>query len=83
MFHVKRPQGESSDHTCVGIVEPQDVAIAYPNIPSNIAIANAIASFATGCRTLTGGGDYYICPHEKIFSYYLPPGNECLRRQLP
>ncbi len=25
MFHVKRPQGECSDHTCMGIAEPQDV----------------------------------------------------------
>jgi len=25
MFHVKRPQGECSAHTCMGIAEPQDV----------------------------------------------------------
>ncbi len=25
MFHVKHPQGECSDHTCMGIAEPQDV----------------------------------------------------------
>lgn len=25
LFHVKRPQGECSDHTCMGIAEPQDV----------------------------------------------------------
>ncbi len=25
VFHVKRPQGECSDHTCMGIAEPQDV----------------------------------------------------------
>ena len=25
MFHVKHTQGESSDHTCVGIAEPKYV----------------------------------------------------------
>jgi len=25
VFHVKRPQGECSAHTCMGIAEPQDV----------------------------------------------------------
>lgn len=25
MFHVERPQGECSAHTCMGIAEPQDV----------------------------------------------------------
>ena len=27
VFHVKRPQGECSAHTCMGIAEPQDVGL--------------------------------------------------------
>ena len=35
MFHVERPQGECSAHTCMGIAEPQDVGLwrsQRPNI---------------------------------------------------
>jgi len=39
VFHVKRPQGERSDHTCVGIAEPQDVGheVSQPNEASEAA----------------------------------------------
>ena len=46
-FHVKRPQGECSDHTCMGIAEPQDVG---HEVSKHECLGYAHLSFSVGSK---------------------------------
>ena len=50
MFHMKRPQGKCSDHTCMGIAEPQDVGSEGAQHPQSEYLGYAHLSFTVGSK---------------------------------